>query len=112
MDAGQDVRLSQLLDVTKRVSDIYAARCKIRRDEFWYLAKLSEEVGELNAAYLSATGRGRDRGLDAAALNEAVADEVADVFAQILLFSDAQGIDVAAAVARKWGRYLPEGDDW
>jgi NTP pyrophosphatase (non-canonical NTP hydrolase) len=106
----QDAPLSELMRVTRAVSDIYAERCNIKRDEVWHLAKLSEEVGELNAAYLSATGRGRDRGLDADELEKAVADEVADVFAQILLFADANQIDVVKAVYGKWGRYLPQED--
>jgi len=29
-----------------RVSDVYAARFNINRDELWSLAKISEEVGE------------------------------------------------------------------
>ena len=108
IQAPQDAPLSELMCMTKAVSDLYAARCGIKRDEVWHLAKLSEEVGELSAAYLSATGRGRDRGLDTQALNQAIADEVADVFAQILLFADAHQIDVVEAVRRKWGKYLPQ----
>ncbi|MEM7521894.1 MAG: MazG nucleotide pyrophosphohydrolase domain-containing protein, partial [Pseudomonadota bacterium] len=75
------------------------------------LAKLSEEVGELNAAYLSATGRGRARGKSPTELKDAVEDELADVLAQVLLFADAQGIDMARAVARKWGKYMPVPED-
>ena len=105
-----DPRLSEMRRVALTVSEIYAARCEITRDEFWYLAKLSEEVGELNAAYLSASGRGRARGLDADALQQAVADEIADVLAQVLLFADHAGVDVGEALMRKWGRYLPEGE--
>lgn len=108
--APQDAPLSELMRMTKAVSDIYAERCNITRDEVWHLAKLSEELGELSAAYLSATGRGWYRGLEPQALQQAVEDEVADVFAQILLFADANQIDVVQAVRRKWGKYLPEGD--
>ncbi|MEO0938716.1 MAG: MazG nucleotide pyrophosphohydrolase domain-containing protein [Pseudomonadota bacterium] len=90
------------------MSDLYAARCGITRDELWYLAKLTEEVGELNSAYLSASGRGRARGLDAAALEQAVEDELADVMAMVLLFARSQDIDLAAALARKWGRYVAD----
>ncbi len=104
----QDATLSELMEMTKAVSDIYAARCGINRDEVWHIAKLTEEVGELSSAFLSATGRGRARGLDTDALEDAVAHEVADVFAQILLFADARDIDIVAAVKSKWGRYLPD----
>lgn len=106
-----DPRLSEMISLTKAVSDLYAARCDITRDELWYLAKLTEEMGELNSAYLSATARGRARGLDDAALQQAVGDEAADVLAMLLLFADHHGIDLAAAVARKWGRYVSEDGD-
>ena len=98
--------IAEATDLSKRVSDIYAARCGINRDDFWYLAKMQEELGALTSAYLSATGRGRDRGGDAQA---AIADEVADLFAQLLLFADHEGIDLPEALRAKWGRYLPDG---
>jgi len=93
--------------ISKQVSDIYAARCGINRDDFWYLAKMQEELGELTAVYLSQTGRGRDRGEPP----EALAHELADLFAQLLLFADHNGIDVPRALMSKWGRYLPAQAD-
>lgn len=93
------------------VSGIYAARCGIARDELWHVVKLQEEVGELAAAWLSATGRGRARGLDEAGLRRAVEDEMADVFAQLLLLAEREGIDLGAALRRKWGSHLPDGPD-
>lgn len=101
MDIADATRLS------KQVSDIYAARCGINRDDFWYLAKMQEELGELTSIYLSKTGRGRDRGEPP----EALADELADLFAQLLLFADHNGIDVPRALHSKWGRYLPKQAD-
>lgn len=97
--------ISEATILSKRVSDIYAARCNITRDDFWYLAKMQEELGELTSEYLSETGRGRDRGGDT---RRAVADEVADLFAQLLLFADHQGIDLPQALRVKWGQYLPD----
>jgi len=102
--------LDEAQKLSVAVSEIYAARCDIDRDELWYLVKLQEEVGELAGAWLSATGRGRDRGLDAPALARAIEDEMADVFAQLLLIAEREGIDLAAALSRKWGRYLPASD--
>lgn len=94
--------------LSRQVSDIYADRCDIQRDDLWYLSKMQEELGELTSAYLSATGRGRDREASQTECAAAVADEVADLFAQLLLFADHNQIDVAAALAAKWGKYLPK----
>lgn len=98
--------LDRLSDLSQAVSDIYAARFGIDRDAVWHLAKLSEELGELQAAFLKLNGQGRATG-DADDLRRALEDETADLFAQILLFARWQGIDIPQAVARKWGRYLP-----
>ncbi|MGR3514294.1 MAG: MazG nucleotide pyrophosphohydrolase domain-containing protein [Paracoccaceae bacterium] len=95
--------LQELSDVSQRVSDIYAQRFGIERDSVWHLAKLSEEMGELQAAYLKVTGSGRGE-----AEMQALADEVADLFAQLLLFANWQGIDIVEAVDRKWAQYLPK----
>lgn len=97
--------LGELTDRVAQVSDIYAARFGIERDALWRLAKLTEEVGELNAAYLNATGRGRDRG-DGADPRQAVEDEAADVLAMLLIFARAEGIDLEAALIRKWFKHL------
>jgi NTP pyrophosphatase (non-canonical NTP hydrolase) len=97
--------LAELAKKVERVSDIYAERCGIRRDDDWYALKLTEEAGELVAEYLRATGRGRER--DGAA--EALADEAADLFAQVLLFCRHNGIDIESALERKWFKYLDKG---
>jgi hypothetical protein len=39
--------LKTLQDRVGAVSDIYAERFEINRDEVWHLAKLNEELGEL-----------------------------------------------------------------
>ena len=89
------------------VSDVYAERNDVRRDEDWYILKLQEELGELTAEYLRRTGRGRHKGADAAAIAEAMADEAADVLAMLLLFARRQDIDLEAALTRKWLAHLP-----
>lgn len=94
--------LDGLSDMAQAVSDIYAERFGIDRDAAWYLAKLTEEAGELQAAWLKTSGRGRGE-VDKGALE----DEAADLLAMVLLFARWQGIDLPAAMARKWGRYLP-----
>ncbi|MDO9526054.1 MAG: hypothetical protein Q7J57_11065 [Gemmobacter sp.] len=104
-EAGQ---IADLTALVSNVSDLYAARMDITRDDLWYLAKLSEELGELTSAWLSAHGRGRSRGLDQTALAGAVENEAADLFAFLLLFAAREGIDLDGALRRKWGRWTSE----
>ena len=98
--------LSELLPLVAEVSDTYASRNDIRRDDDWYILKLQEELGELTAEYLKTTARGRLKGADSAAVRQALEDETADVLAMLLLFVRHNGIDVEAALERKWFQYL------
>ncbi|KKC35580.1 hypothetical protein WH87_16150 [Devosia epidermidihirudinis] len=100
--------LSELADKLALVSDIYAERFEIERSADWYLLKLQEELGELTAEHLKGTGRGRLKGADAAEIRVALEDEAADVLAMLLLFARHNKIDLDAALARKWLRYLPQ----
>jgi NTP pyrophosphatase (non-canonical NTP hydrolase) len=95
--------IDALSDMAQQVSDIYAARFGITRDAAWYLAKLTEEAGELQAAWLKCNGRGRGD-----ATRQSLEDEAADLLAMVLLFARWQGIDLPKAMARKWGQYLPQ----
>ena len=99
--------LPELGALLAQVSDIYAERNDIARDNDWYMLKLQEELGELTAEYLRSSGRGRMKGADADAVRIALADEAADVLAMLLLFARNSGIDLAAALERKWFKYLP-----
>ena len=100
--------LEELAVDVKRVSDIYAARNNVRLDNDWHALKLQEELGELIAEFVRATGRGRERpGADA---RTAMADEAADLFAHLLLFCAQNRIDLEAALERKWFKYLDNLD--
>lgn len=104
-----DVTLADLIQKVSQVSDTYAQRCNIRRDDDWYLIKIGEELGELNAEYLRLTQRGRmdgSQGVDDVRM--AMADELADVFAQLLLFAQHNNIEIEDALTRKWFKYLPK----
>ena len=96
--------LDQLTADVARVSDIYAQRNDIRRDDDWYALKLQEELGELIAEHLRTSGRGRQK--PGQGTHEALADEAADLLAQLLLFARHNGIELEAALERKWFRYL------
>lgn len=93
--------LQSLSRMAREVSDLYAARFEVERDAAWYLGKMTEELGEVAAAYFKLNGQARSAGSQ-----EALADEVADLLGFLLLFADWQGIDAADAFRRKWGSYL------
>lgn len=97
-----DLALRILTQRLKKISDTYANRFDINRDDGWYLGKMSEELGELHAAYFKLTGRGRLNGQNEAELKTQVEDELADLFAHVLLFSLRHDIGLADALTRKW----------
>lgn len=100
--------LAELTELVALVSDIYAARCDIARDDDWYALKLQEEAGEVIAAFLKLTGRGRVGESTPEQRRVALEDEIADLMAQLLLFARHKGVDVEAAIDRKWLTYLPK----
>jgi NTP pyrophosphatase (non-canonical NTP hydrolase) len=92
-----------LSDQVAEVSDLYAERFAIDRDDDWHLLKLQEELGELVQAHLKLSGRGRG-----GSTVEARADEAADLLCMLLLYCRRFDIDLDAAVARKWLAHLKE----
>jgi len=103
MTSTERLDLPALQEMAVRVSDIYAENFGVTRDAAWFLGKLTEELGEVNAAYLKASQRGRGT-----ATKEDLAAEMADLFGFLLLFADWQGIDLETAFRRKWGHYLDD----
>ncbi|MEM9635486.1 MAG: pyrophosphatase [Pseudomonadota bacterium] len=103
--------LSQIKQDVLAVSDIYAERFQVERDRSWYLAKLTEELGELTAADLKCSGNARSSGKSEQDLEEDLANEAADLFAHILLFCSDRSIDLEKALKRKWLKYLPADPD-
>ncbi|MFW2341145.1 phosphoribosyl-ATP pyrophosphohydrolase [Brevundimonas sp.] len=87
-----------------RISDIYASEHGIDRDRDWALLKLQEELGELTAEHLRMSGRARGEA-DAGKLG----DEAADVLGMLLTYCDSAGIDLEAAMQRKWLHWLEKG---
>ena len=88
-----------------RISDIYAREHGSDRDKAgtgdWALLKLQEELGELTAEHLRMSGRARGAA-DAGKLG----DEAADVLGMLLIYCDRAGIDIEAAMQRKWLHWL------
>ncbi len=96
------------MDLTKvakqitTVSDNYAKKFGITRNDDWYVLKLQEELGELIQSYLMMTGKGRQKNKTAAQIKEDFNKEVADVFCHVLLLAQHHGVDLDQEVSSKW----------
>ena len=88
-----------------RISDIYAREHQIDRDRDWALLKLQEELGELTAEHLRLSGRARG-----APDVRALGDEAADVMGMLLIYCDRAGVDIEAAMRRKWLKWLDDAE--
>ena len=80
----------------------------VKMDRDYLPFKLTEEWGECLQAYLMYTDRGRQKGKSKEEIKEMFSQEIADVFAYLLLFADAEGIDPVEAVTKKWFSFLKE----
>lgn len=98
--------MRQLIEQFETVSERYARTYDLERDGDWFLLKLLEEVGELTQAANRLSGRARAKGRGPEELSQALADETADVLGHILLFAHHHGVDLDAAIERKW-RFRP-----
>ncbi len=93
--------LSEVSEAAARISDIYAGKYAIDRDDDWFLLKLQEEMGELTQAHIRLSGRGRG-----SATEQDRADEAADVLCMALLYCRRFGVDPDAAIRAKWLAWL------
>jgi NTP pyrophosphatase (non-canonical NTP hydrolase) len=99
--------LHQLMDEFEAASLRYAEHHGIVRDPDWFMLKLHEEVGELTQSWNRLRGRGLAKGRSKEEIARDLADETADVLGHILLFARENGLDLDAAVERKW-RFRPQ----
>ncbi|MCD7111614.1 pyrophosphatase [Rhizobium sp. DKSPLA3] len=102
--------LGKLQKDFERASVRYAETTGILRDDDWFILKLVEEMGEVTQAWNRLSGRARRKGLDEETLRTALEDETADLLGHVLLFAHRHGLDLDAAVERKW-RFSPVGTD-
>lgn len=98
--------LKEVEEKLKAVSDLYAGKFGIKRDDDWFVLKIQEELGELTAAHLKLTQRARVGDLSTEKLQQNLEDEIADVLAMTLLFAKHKGVDVETALKNKWFGYL------
>lgn len=105
--------LENLSDDVEIISRVYARLHGIERTDDWLVLKLQEEVGELTQAFLTLSGRSRDRGLSDDEVRDAFRGEVADALAQLLLVARRFDVDLTEELERKWfrWRHLVEPED-
>lgn len=101
------MNLKETTEKAKRVMKKYEEDfpdVKVDRDYIPF--KITEEWGECMQAYLMLTDRGRQKGKSKEEIKEILSQEFADVFAYLLLFAEAEGIDPLEALEKKWFTYL------
>lgn len=92
----------KLIERIERVSQIYAEKFGIKRDDAWFVLKLQEEMGELIQSYLMMSGQGRAKGKHADQIREEFYQEVADVLCHVLLLAHHNKIDLEKEINKKW----------
>lgn len=97
--------LNHIADRIEALSAQYAEAYGIERSGSWALLKLTEEVGELAQAHLTAGGQSKGRGLSAGQRDQAVSDELGDVLGMCLVYAHQMGIDPEESVTTKWFQY-------
>lgn len=103
------MELNHIADRVEKLSAQYAEVYGIERSGEWALLKLTEEVGELAQAHLTASGQSRDRGRTPEEQRRVVAEELGDALGMCLVYARQMGIDPEQAVADKWFRYERAG---
>jgi NTP pyrophosphatase (non-canonical NTP hydrolase) len=98
--------LRELAQRFEQASQSYATLHGFQRDEDWIILKMQEELGELTQTWIRHTARGRAPAPSSEETMRSLEDETADLFGHVLLFAHRHGLDLGAAIARKW-RFVP-----
>lgn len=98
--------LETLAEKFEVASERYAKANGFERDADWFLLKLAEEAGEMLQVANRLSGRSRAKGMSEEDMRLLLANETADLFGHVLLFARHHGLDLNAAIERKW-RFAP-----
>ncbi|MES2214225.1 MAG: pyrophosphatase [Patescibacteria group bacterium] len=99
--------IREVTDKAKQVMQKYKEEYPdVKMDRDYLPFKITEEWGECLQTYLMLTDRGRQKEKTKDEIKDAFSKEIADVFAYLLLFAEAEGIDPIDAVNKKWFLYL------
>ena len=95
--------INEITAKTKVVMEMYKREYPdIKADRDYLPFKITEEWGECLQTYLMLTDRGRQKGKSKEEIKKMFSQEFADVFAFLLLFAEAEGIDPVDAITKKW----------
>ncbi len=104
------MKKNQLEEVTKKAKLVVKKYQKeypdVKMDRDYFPFKITEEWGECLQTYLMLTDRGRQKGKTKKEIKKMFSDEIADVFAYLILFAESEGINPIEAVDKKWFAYL------
>ena len=100
-------QIQEFTEKAKAVMERYKKEYpNVKMDRDFLPFKITEEWGECLQAYLMLTDRGRQKGKNKEEIKELFGEEIADVFAYVLLFAENEGVDLAEAIEKKWFAYL------
>lgn len=104
-----NTQIGELTEKAKRVMDNYKLDFpEVKMDRDYIPFKITEEWGECLQTFLMLTDRGRQKGKSKEEIKELLSHEFADVFAYLLLFAEAEGVDLAESMRKKWFAYLKD----
>jgi NTP pyrophosphatase (non-canonical NTP hydrolase) len=91
----------------RQVMDTYRIQYPdVRMDSDYLPLKITEEWGECMQSYLMLTNRGRQKDKSKEEIRDSLSNECADVFGYLLLFAEREGIDLDAALTKKWFAHI------
>lgn len=100
--------LAAFPQIAHELDQSYCRRVGIKRDADSYAKKIGEEYGEVMHYWLSLNGERQSDGLTETQMRDGVAEQVIDVFMQLMSLSRTAELDLVGAIERKYLRFLPE----
>lgn len=100
--------LATFPQVAHELDQSYCRAAGIKRDADSYAKKIGEEYGEVMHYWLSLRGERQSDGLTETQMRDGVAEQVIDVFMQLMSLARAAELDLVTAIERKYIRFLPE----
>lgn len=95
--------VQELSDEVEEVSAFYAERHGIDRTP-----ELLEPMSRRPQAFVAVSGQARRKGRTDAELEQGFRDEIADVFAQVLLVARHFEVPIDDAIREKWSKWHPD----
>ncbi len=96
------MNINDITAEVEKTSLLYTKKFGIDRTPDWFILKLQEELGELIQSYLMMNGQARRKDKSEEELASDFRQEVADVFAHVLLLAKHNNVDLEKEVKAKW----------